>query len=176
MGRSLTLSVDKGQSLSAQQTALLTDQDAVNLDADKTQSGVAEGVKSAQGIWLTTTFAENETRPLYFPTKPERITVDGLSVSQTPVSTLTTYQYNNGKFIATQADASEGACLVSVPNDWANKTVTIRFAASGQNETLAEGFVGMVRQRWQTFQTSAAISTTKQKTSSTFSPQRVKQW
>lgn len=141
-GGHLLFSVDKDQSLSAQQTTLLTDQDAVNLDADKTQSGVAEGVKSAQGIWLTTTFAENETRPLYFPTKPERITVDGLSVSQTPVSTLTTYQYNDGKFIATQADVSEGACLVSVPNDWANKTVTIRFAAPGQNETLAEGFVG----------------------------------
>lgn len=141
-GGHLLFSVDKGQSLSAQQTALLATQDAVNLEADKTQSGVAEGVTSAQGVWLTTTFAENEARPLYFPTKPQRITVDGLSVSQTPVSALTTYQYNDGKFVATQAEATEGACLVSVPNDWVNKTVTIRFAALGQNETLTDGFVG----------------------------------
>lgn len=141
-GAHLLFSVAKDQSLSAQQTALLVDQDAVNLDADKTQCGVAEGVTSAQSIWLTTTLAENEARPLYFPTKPQRITVDGLTVSKTPVSALTTYQYKDGKFVATQADATEGACLVSVPNDWANKSITIRFAAPGQNETFAAGFVG----------------------------------
>lgn len=137
----LLFDIPIGHNLTSAQTALLNANDAININADEQQSATAENIANTQKVWLTTTFSDNQLRPLYFPCVPSRITVDGLSINDTPISALKLYTYTGKDFVPV-TEVKPGAYLVEVPHTWSNRTVTIQFSSTQNEPTYGQYFVG----------------------------------
>lgn len=111
-------------SLSETDAALLTADDAVNLNATATQSGTAPTLATTQKVWLTTTLPADEKRPFCFPCKPSKLWVEGVGTAD--LSALKLFTFNGKSFDDVSAIAA-GSYLVQVPEAWDNRTLTFEF-------------------------------------------------
>ena len=137
----LVLNVSVNEHFSSDDTKLLSTQDAICLNADDTQCATAEGVAASQSAWLTFTPSNDNLRPMYFPQVPQRITVEGFSVEETPMSVITLYKFN-GKEFERVNESSTGAYLVQIPASWKNHAVTLHFNSTNNQATVENHFIG----------------------------------
>ncbi len=79
--------------------------------------------------------------PVYFAQKPTRLTVDGFSVKETPLSALNFYVFN-GKSFVQATEFVPGACFVAFPELWNGHNVTFHFAGSQATAAFSEIFTG----------------------------------
>lgn len=140
-GLPIVANVEAGATLTDEETALLTEADAINLNLTAEGCGSTASAVTGIPVWLTATLSSERFVPLCFPAVPARLSVDGLSVSSTPPEALKTYVYQDGSFLASSA-SSAGACLVSVPAEWDGRAVTLRFPQTASSVTTAPGFGG----------------------------------
>lgn len=116
--------VEATGSLSETDAALLTADDAVNLNATATQSGTAPTLATTQKVWLTTTLSANEKRPFCFPCTPSKLWVEGVGTADLSALKLFTF---NGKSFEDVSTIAAGSYLVQVPEAWDNRTLTFEF-------------------------------------------------
>lgn len=137
----LVFNVDVDKSLSSQQAALLTANDAIHLNVTNTQCATAEGVNKKTPIWLTISPNAGELRSMYLPCIPTRVTVEGLSVNETPVNAIKLYAYKNESFVLVN-DVAAGAYLVEFPKSWNNRAITMHFASTNHEIDRSTSFWG----------------------------------
>lgn len=128
--------VEATGSLSETDAALLTADDAVNLNATATQSGTAPTLATTQKVWLTTTLPADEKRPFCFPCTPSKLWVEGVGTAD--LSALKFFTFNGKSFEEASAIAA-GSYLVQVPEAWNNRTLTFEF-----DNTLDKATTGSV--------------------------------
>lgn len=128
--------VEATGSLSETDAALLTADDAVNLNATATQSGTAPTLATTQKVWLTTTLPADEKRPFCFPCTPSKLWVEGVGTAD--LSALKFFTFNDKSFEEASAIAA-GSYLVQVPEAWNNRTLTFEF-----DNTLDKATTGSV--------------------------------
>ena len=128
--------VEATGSLSETDAALLTADDAVNLNATATQSGTAPTLATTQKVWLTTTLPADEKRPFCFPCTPSKLWVEGVGTAD--LSALKSFTFNGKSFEEASAIAA-GSYLVQVPEAWDNRTLTFEF-----DNTLDKATTGSV--------------------------------
>ncbi len=141
-GLPLLVAVESGEQLSDDVASQLQSTDAVLFRAAPDGScGEAPTLSADVPVWLSLSFPANTLQPVCFPTALQRVSVNGLSISQTPADDLTLYAYTSDGFKPT-AERSAGAYLLGVPQDWLGKTVTLRFASSQPSASIVKGFCG----------------------------------
>lgn len=132
----VVVSLEDGTTLS--DAAELSQTDAVRFNAIGTQScGTAPSLSTEVPAWLTVEANSAKYIPVTFPTLPTRISVEGLSVKQTPFSALKLYTYNDaGKFVEV-ASPDAGTYMVAFPEAWNGRKVTFHFAHLLSEATLS---------------------------------------
>lgn len=140
-GAPVVLSLASDATLSSSETALVSDSDAVDFQYNNGTTGAATALPSTNPVWLTASLKAGQYAPMCFPSAPTRISVEGLSVNDTPADALTLYAWNGEKFVRA-ASIAAGTYLVSVPQAWDGKQLTIRFANSTEAATPSAGFFG----------------------------------
>ena len=131
----VVVSLEEGAALS--DAAELSQTDAVRFNAIGTQScGTAPSLSTEVPAWLTVEANSAKYSPVTFPTLPTRISVEGLSVKQTPLSALKLYTYNDGKFVEVTSPGV-GAYMVAFPEAWNGRKVTFHFAHMQPEATLS---------------------------------------
>jgi len=130
-------------------TATLTDEnaakatttDAVELVCNGTATGTAPSLANNVPLWLSRTCLSTQLYPVYFPTAPQSVSVEGLSTSETPVTSLRLFGYADGNFVTVSSPAA-GAYLMTVPTTWSGKQIVIRFSHSVAATLPLSGFSG----------------------------------
>lgn len=115
--------------------------DAVCFTSANQQCGTASDLSTEVPVWLMVKADASTYFPVYFAQKPTRVTVDGLSVKDTPLSALNFYTFN-GKSFVQAAEFVQGACLVAFPESWNGHNVTFHFAGSQATAPFSETFTG----------------------------------
>ena len=121
----------------------VADNDAVDFSATSASTATAPTLDATKQIWLTTLVnATDGYMPITFPTIPTRLTVEGLSVSETPVSSLKLYAWNGTSFQKLSGSPVAGSYLMAVPEAWNGKQITLRFANANVAQSDVKGFFG----------------------------------
>lgn len=126
-GLPILFQVEANNTLSDEYANKSTITDAVEFVNDNNDTGTAPTLSDNIPLWFTYTCNSSQLLPIYFPTAPISVRVEGLATSATPISSLKLYNWNKEVFESTSIPTS-GAFLLSVPTDWNGKQVTIRFA------------------------------------------------
>lgn len=140
-GAPMVYTLASDATMSSTETALVADADAVDFQSNEGQTGSAASLPTTNSVWLTSSLKAGEYVPVCFPTAPTRLSVDGLSVNDTSADALTLYAWNGTKFVRATSP-SAGTYLMTVPQAWDGKQLTLRFSQSAAAATPTEGFFG----------------------------------
>lgn len=142
-GLPILFSIKAGTTMSNETADLVTDKDAIELCADDQATGAAPVLNIQVPIWLTRSFDPNRLYPICLPTPPEGLSVEGIPTGQADWSMLKLYHYVDGRFAAATDEAKAGSYLLTVPEQWKGKTVTLRLPHTATSTVLPlNGFTG----------------------------------
>ena len=131
----VVVSLEEGTALS--ESTELTQADAVRFNVNGTQTcATAPSLSTDVPAWLTVEANSDVCTPITFPSLPTRLSVEGLSVKQTPLSAVKFYAYNEGKFVEVSTPGA-GSYLVAYPQAWNGRKVTFHFAHMLADAALA---------------------------------------
>lgn len=137
----IVVSLASDATLSSTETALINDNDAVDFQYNEGVTGDAPSLQKTNAVWLTLSLEAGKYAAVCFPSVPTRVSVDGVSVSETSAEALTLFAWNGESFVRATSPTA-GAYLLSVPEEWSGKQLTIRFANTSDPSTSVEGFFG----------------------------------
>lgn len=140
-GLPILFKVSATATLSDENAAKASTTDAVELVCDGTSTGTAPSLASDVPLWLSRTCLSTQLYPVYFPTAPQKVSVEGFSTNDTPVSSLRLFSYIDGTFVPVSSP-SAGAYLMTVPTAWSGRQIVIRFNHSETAILPVSGFSG----------------------------------
>ena len=114
----------------ADATALkLTSEDAVYLKSAGEEVPTASTLSQDIPVWLSIEMPANVYGSFYFPTVPTGIFVEGIDADEVSESKLNLLRYENGTF-TNASEIQNGIYLMSIPEEWSGKSLTLQFPHS----------------------------------------------
>ena len=107
----------------------LTSEDAVYLKSSGTDTPTASTLSQDIPVWISIEMPTNAYGSFYFPAAPTGMFVEGIDADEVSESKLILLRYENGTFTKA-SEIQSGIYLMSIPEEWSGKSLTLQFPQS----------------------------------------------